>query len=169
FPGCVGITHETAASLVADVCRSALGQGFRAVCLVNSHLEPDHLASLREAATLVAAQTGRPIIFPDKTQPRWAASLTAEFRSGACHAGQYETSLVMAAEPESVREAIRLGLPPNPTSIGKKIKEGVKSFTEAGGVQAYFGDPRGATPEEGEASYTALAAMIETAVLEALA
>ena len=30
---------------------------------------------------------------------RWARTLSAEFKSGACHAGRYETSLVLAAAP----------------------------------------------------------------------
>jgi len=169
FPGAVGVTRETSTALLSDVCRAVLRQGFAAVCLVNSHLEPDHLQSLRDAAAGVSAGTGRPVIFPDKTERRWASTLTDEFRSGACHAGQYETSLVMAVRPGDVREAIRSGLPSVDISIGRKIKEGDRSFREAGGDRAYFGAPAAATPEEGNATYDLLAAMVEAAVLEALA
>jgi len=168
FPGCIGLSRETSLSLLAEICRSVLSQGFRAVCLVNSHLEPDHLAVLREVSSRVAAETGKPVIFPDKTERRWATRLGEEFRSGACHAGRYESSLVMAVDPALVRESIRKTLPENPTSIGRKIKEGVRSFREAGGDQAYFGDPASANPSEGEATYEILAGMIETAILEAL-
>ena len=168
FPGCIGLSRETSLALLAEICRSVLGQGFRAVCLVNSHLEPDHLAVLREVASGIAAETGKPVIFPDKTDRRWGALLGDEFRSGACHAGRYESSLVMAVDPSLVRETIRRGLPENPTSIGRRIKEGARSFREAGGDQAYFGDPASATAAEGEATYEILAGMIETAVLEAL-
>ena len=35
--------------------------------------------------------------------------LTDEFKSGACHAGQFETSIVMARRPTAVREEIRPG------------------------------------------------------------
>ena len=169
FAGAIGLTRATTQSLVEEVSRSCLAQGFAAVCLVNSHLEPEHLSALREAAARVSTEMGRPVVFPDKTQRRWAATLTEEFRSGACHAGRYETSLVLASRPELVDEASRAGLPPNPVSIGRKIKEGAKSFLEAGGNQAYFGDPAAASPEEGESSFEALAAMVETAVLEATA
>ncbi len=168
FPGSVGLSRETSLALIREICRSVLGQGCRAVCLVNSHLEPDHLAVLREAAEQVSSETGRPVVFPDKTRRRWAATLTDEFRSGACHAGRYETSLVMAAGPDLVREARRRALPAVEISIAQKIKEGVRTFREAGGHQAYFGDPAAATVEEGESTYEALAAMVETAVLEAL-
>jgi creatinine amidohydrolase len=168
FAGVMGVTAPTLAALVRDVCEAALRQGFAAVCLVNSHLEPDHLAVLRDTAAEVSARAGRPVIFPDKTRRRWASTLTEEFRSGACHAGRYETSLVMAVRPEDVDETARRALPPFDVSIGRKIKEGARSFTEAGGTRAYFGDPAAATAEEGHASYEALAVMVETEVLEAL-
>jgi creatinine amidohydrolase len=167
FSGAIGVTHATSLALVSDVCRAALSQGFNAVCLVNSHLEPDHLAVLREAAANLSAE-GKPVLFPDKTLRRWAETLTDEFRSGACHAGRYETSLVMATDAELVDEAARRGLPPVGISIGRKIKEGAKTFREAGGDLAYFGDPAAATSAEGESSYEALAAMVETTVMTAL-
>ena len=168
FAGAIGVTRETSRALVADICRSALAQGFSAVCLVNSHLEPDHLAALRDAARLVSGETGKPVLFPDKTERRWAATLTEEFRSGACHAGRYETSLVISSEPGLVDDEQRLRLAPVLISIGRKIKEGVRSFREAGGDKAYFGDPAAASREEGESTYEALAAMVETTVMEAL-
>lgn len=169
FPGAVSLSRETSLALLIGVSTAAIAAGFHAVCFVNSHLEPDHLAILREAATASSSATGHPVIFPDKTSRRWAATLTEEFRSGACHAGRYETSLVMAAQPGHVREAIRTGLPEVTISIGRKIKEGAKTFIEAGGDRAYFGAPAAATASEGETTYEALATMIETAVMEALA
>lgn len=168
FAGAIGLTGETSLALVTEICRSALSQGFAAVCLVNSHLEPAHLDVLRQAAERVTRDAGRPVLFPDKTQRRWASTLTEEFRSGACHAGRYETSLVMAVDPSLVDETKRTTLPAVDISIGRKIKEGAKTFREAGGHEAYFGDPAAATRAEGEATYEALALMIETTVLEGL-
>jgi creatinine amidohydrolase len=168
FAGAIGVSRETSIAMVVEICRSALSHGFAAVCLVNSHLEPDHLAALHDAAARVEAESGRPVIFPDKTRKRWAAGLTEEFRSGACHAGRYETSLVMASRPDLVDEPVRGGLPTVPISIGRRIKEGASSFREAGGDKAYFGDPAAASGEEGESTYEILASMIETAILERL-
>jgi creatinine amidohydrolase/Fe(II)-dependent formamide hydrolase-like protein len=54
-----------------------------------------------------------------------------------------------------------------PISIAEKIKQGARTFTEAGGTEAYFGDPGAASPEEGEAMYEVLSDMIVTAVTEA--
>jgi creatinine amidohydrolase len=75
----------------------------------------------------------------------------------------------MAALPELVREEIRQSLERVPISIAQKIKEGAHKFTEAGGTEAYFGDPRAASQEEGEAMYEVLSDMIVAAVTEALA
>jgi creatinine amidohydrolase len=93
--------------------------------------------------------------------------LTDEFRSGACHAGRFETSVVAAERPGAVREILRLTLPPNPTSLSKKIREGARTFREAGGDRAYFGDPAAATPEEGRATIETLAEILVTAIAEA--
>lgn len=169
FSGTISIKKETAVALIHDICVSLYAQGARLIAIANSHLEPEHVASITEAIDLVKQETGRAVAFPDKRKRRWAEKLTEEFRRGDCHAGSYETSLVMAARRELVREEIRQQLDRVPISIADKIKEGARNFTEAGGVQAYFGDPRAASREEGERMYQALSDMIVTAVMEALA
>ena len=86
--------------------RGALRAGARLVAIANSHLEPEHIASINQAIETVKQETGRAVAFPDKRRRRWAEKLSEEFRRGG-HAGSYETSLVMAARPELVREEIR--------------------------------------------------------------
>ena len=169
FSGSISIRRETAAAVIRDICVSLYDQGARLVVIANSHLEPEHIGSITDAVEQVKQQTGRQVAFPDKRRRRWAATLTEEFRRGDCHAGSYETSLVLAARPELVRDQIREALARVPISIAEKIRDGVTTFREAGGERAYFGDPRAASREEGEASYEALSNMIVTAVTEALA
>jgi creatinine amidohydrolase len=169
FPGTISIKRETAAALIHDVCVSLYEQGARLVAIANSHLEPEHVASINAAIEKVLQETGRTVAFPDKRRRRWAETLSEEFRRGDCHAGSYETSLVIAARPELVREETRQSLERVQISIAEKIREGAASFTEAGGTEAYFGDPRAASREEGEAMYEALSEMIATAVMEELA
>jgi creatinine amidohydrolase len=168
FPGTISIKKDTAAALIRDICISLYEQGARLIAIANSHLEPAHVASINEAIEAVKQKTGHAVAFPDKRRRRWAEKLTEEFRRGDCHAGSYETSLLMAARPELVREDIRQSLERVPISIAEKIKEGASTFTEAGGTQAYFGDPRAASREEGDATYEALSDMIVTSVMEAL-
>lgn len=168
FAGTVSIKKETAVALITDICVSLYQQGARLVAIANSHLEPEHVASINEAIERVKLETGRAIAFPDKRKRRWAEMLTEEFRRGDCHAGSYETSLVMASRPELVREEMRQSLDRVPISIAEKIKQGAQTFKEAGGTEAYFGDPRAASREEGEVTYEALSDMIVTSVMEAL-
>jgi creatinine amidohydrolase len=117
-----------------------------------------------------ARQAGRVrVAFPDVTQRPWATRLTAEFKSGACHAGRYETSIVMAARPELVRESVQRQLPPNARSLSAAIAAGQKSFVEAGGPRAYFGYPAEATADEGRSTISLLGAILEEAVMIELA
>jgi creatinine amidohydrolase len=166
FPGSLSIRFETARDLVADVCTAAARQGFARLCIANSHLEPRHVESLVAAVDRVKAETGLAVAFPDKRRRRWAGLLTDEFRSGACHAGQYEGSVVMAARPDLVREGVMRSLAPVEISLSDAIRDGKGSFTEAGGDLAYFGRPADATSEEGERTISTLAAMLVASIVE---
>jgi creatinine amidohydrolase len=166
FAGTVSLGVAGATAVVTDLCASLIAQGFRRVCLVNSHLEPAHVASLKEACTHVEQRTGRRVAFPDKTERRWARTLTDEFKRGACHAGRYETSLVLAARPELVREQARTRLAPRPIDLAQAMKAGARSFGDAGAPDAYFGDPAAATVEEGDAIYALLVTMIVQTIAE---
>jgi creatinine amidohydrolase len=166
FGGGVSIHENTAASILIDVCRSLIEQGFRKIAVANAHLEPGHLQSIRQAIKKIQESTGVEILFPDITSRRWGRMLTDEFKSGACHAGQFETSLIMYCAPESVNESMRTELAANPVSLSEKINEGVKSFKDAGGNQAYFGYPAQATREEGEATLKILASMLVSVLQE---
>src|SRR5205085_6272314 len=134
--------------------------------IANAHLEPAHIATLRAAREEIKTQTGIEVAFPDVTRRRWAQMLTEEFQSGACHAGQYESSLVMQARPELVRNDVRLALEPKLISLSQAIRAGARHFTEIGGDQAYFGTPAKATADEGERVFDILARMIVNALDE---
>jgi len=136
------------------------------VCLVSSHLEPEHADALRGAVADVVAAGGAPVAFPDVLEPRWARTLSDEFKRGACHAGAYETSLVLVARPDLVRNVVRAGLAPRDINLAKAMKAGVKTFKEAGAVDAYFGDPAAGTVEEGISLYARLVEMVVTVVRE---
>src|SRR4029434_7325685 len=112
------------------------------------------------------AETGVEIAFPDVTRRRWAQMLTEEFQSGACHAGRYESSLVLSARPELAREEIRRALERKLITLSQAIRPGARSFIEIGGDQAYFGDPAAATAEEGDRVFDILAGMVVTALDE---
>jgi creatinine amidohydrolase len=164
FAGTISLAPATATALLEDVCASLVVQGFARVCLVNSHLEPAHVASLSDACARVQARTGVALVFPDQLEKRWARTLTEEFKRGACHAGSYETSLVLAARPELVHDEVRRRLAPMPIDLARAMREGKRTFVEAGAPEAYFGDPAAASVEEGNEIYARLVTMVVESV-----
>jgi len=167
FPGAVSLTRETTTGIVRDIGVSLARQGVRRFAIADSHLEPEHLAALHDAVGQIEREVGTRPVFLDLTQAKWARTLTDEYRRGECHAGAYETSLMMAVEPESVREKERVDLPAVHIDLATKIREGAKTFREAGAEAAYFGDPASATPADGHETYEILSDMLVAAVLEA--
>lgn len=160
FAGAISLKFETACAVLVDVLTGAAECGFRYFAVANSHLEPEHVRSLVEAFRRFQDATGIPVAFPDKRRRRWAKTLTDEFLSGACHAGQYETSLVLARRPDLVCDDIRVGLPDVQISLSEAIMAGKSSFREAGSDRAYFGFPASASESEGAATYEKLAEML---------
>jgi creatinine amidohydrolase len=164
FAGTLSLRPETVTATVLDIAASLTRHGFGVLALANAHLDPGHLAALERAVTEVRRDRAMAVAFPNLTAKPWALRLGEEFRSGACHAGQFETSIVMAERPELVRNATRAALPPNPASLSRAIREGKQSFEEAGGPHAYFGFPAQATAEEGRATIDILGLILDEAV-----
>ena len=168
FAGTLSVSPGAFAALVADVAVEVARHGFAALAIANAHLDPAHLKALAEAGRLAAARGVPPPICPDLTRREHAARLTEEFRSGACHAGRYEGSVVLATRPELVRSAIQRSLPPVPASLAQAIRDGRTTFEQAGGRRAYFGWPAEATAEEGAHTIGVLGDILAEAVLETL-
>ena len=168
FPGTVSVRPETLTALLVDVARSLASQGFRTLAVANAHLDPAHLTSLHAAGEVVLSEKVLRWVFPDLTRKPWGGRLPDEFRTGACHAGQYETSVVMAVRPDLVNEGERRVLPANPASLSKAIGAGHTTFAEAGGPRAYFGWPADATAAEGHETVRVLGGILADAALEAL-
>ena len=167
FAGTITVGAATAKALLLDIARSLKAQGFACLALANSHFDPANVAVLREAAEEIRA-LGLPVAFPDFTRRKLAQTLSAEFLSGACHAGQFETSLVMAARPDLVDDVERRGLADNPSSLTEAFAKGARTFAQAGGPDAYFGYPRNASTAEGTESFKTMAAALVAAIEDAL-
>jgi creatinine amidohydrolase len=164
FAGTLSLRPETVTATVLDLAGSLARHGFGVLAIANAHLDPAHLASLDAAVTVIRRDLGLAVAFPNLAAKPWALRLGDEFQSGACHAGQFETSMVLAESPELVRDATRAALPPNPASLSRAIRDGKQSFEEAGGARAYFGFPAEATAEEGRATIEVLGAILDEAV-----
>jgi creatinine amidohydrolase len=168
FAGTVSISPAVVTTLLVEVSRSLTRLGARALVLANAHLDPAHLGSLQAAIAAARGEDLLPIVFPDITRRPWAFRLSEEFQSGACHAGRYEGSMVAAVAPDFVRWEIQRRLPANPSSLSVAIRAGKTSFEEAGGPEAYFGDPASSSAEEGRATIATLGEIVAAAVAEAL-
>lgn len=165
FAGAVSIPPDVLTAYLRAIANSLLANGFAHVCLVNNHLEPAHDAAVR--AAIATIEPRRACVASPLTR-RWARTLSDEFKSGACHAGQYETSILLAHAPTLVVEDERKRLDDVPISLSSKIREGVSDFVSMGLDRAYSGSPRSATADEGRRLVDLLGTMIATEVLEAL-
>ena len=165
FKGAVSVSAEALQSFLKSVVEGLLANGVAHVCLVNNHLEPGHVSAVQSALEGIEstrASVASPI---DK---RWARTLSDEFKSGACHAGCYETSIMLATEPDFVSDAERLKLPAVPVSLSEKLGRGVTDFVEMGLSHAYAGSPADATAAHGDEQLDKLATMISTVIVESL-
>jgi creatinine amidohydrolase len=151
FAGAIGISEQTLRAMVLDVAKSVAENGFRRLVIVNNHFEPEQVATLRAAADEAGA------LYLDLVRRRNAERLTDEFRRGSCHAGRYETSLVLADAPELVETT---ELPPNEVDMPAAIAAGRTDFLAMGMDRAYCGAPAEATAEEGRATFETLTDML---------
>lgn len=162
FAGSIGVAPETATRVIADTLDSLGRHGLPAVAMVNSHLEPGHIAVL--AATAESRRDPPRALFVNHCRKPWALELGDEFKSGDCHAGAYETSLLLASRfADQVDMKTAAALPAANHGLVGKMKAGVRTFEEMGAAQAYFGNPAAATREEGERLWEVLTRMwVET-------
>lgn len=162
FRGAVSVAPAALTAFVRSAVDGLLATGFAHVCVVNNHLEPAQDAAIRAAVEGRRASAACPLT------RRWARTLSAEFKSGQCHAGRYETSIVMAAAPDLIDEPTRATLPEVPVSLSDNLRAGIDEFTAMGMSRAYAGAPAAASPAEGHTQLDLLAEMITTEILEAL-
>jgi creatinine amidohydrolase len=154
FPGVVSISEAALRSLVAEIAESV-----GPIVLVNSHLEPEQVETLRA--------TGVPLL--DLTRRKNAERLTDEFRSGSCHAGRYETSLVLADRPELVHADRMTALEERHVDMPAAIRAGQTDFVAMGMDQAYCGSPADASAEEGRETFETLTEMLVELIREVAA
>jgi creatinine amidohydrolase len=154
FTGAVTISEETLHAMVVEVCASLRAQGFRHLVIVNSHFEPAQVATLRRAAE--DAKAG----LLDLTRRTVAEQLTPEFRSGAAHAGRYETSIVLATRPELIEADLMRRLPAYQLDMPAAMAAGRTDFLAMGMDRAYCGAPAEATAGEGDATLTTITRLL---------
>lgn len=170
FAGTVSISPELLEQLITEIASNLKRQGFACLALANSHFDPMNVAALRNAARKIPEAIGLPVAFADATRRALAAQLNEEFQSGDCHAGEFETSIVLAERPELVRKPLADALPAREVHLIETIQSlgASANFESAGMDQAYCGAPAKASRESGEKSIEILAHALFTSVENSL-
>ena len=150
FGGTLGLSEATMTAIVTELAKALEKQGALKLVLISPHVDPANLKALNAAVDATKEMAKLKVIFPDITKKPWVERLPDEFKKGGAHAGNFETSMMMAAKAKAVRESERIGLTRVDVDLAAKIQGGAKNFEECGGDFAYFGDPAGASKEEGE-------------------
>jgi creatinine amidohydrolase len=156
FRGAAGVSESTLTALVVELCQSLARDGFAKIVVVNCHFEPEQVRALRDAVS----ELGDGVRLFDLTRRALASRLTDEFRRGSCHAGSYETSLVLSERPELIDTALASDLPALDVNMPAAIGSGQTDFVAMGMDQAYCGAPAEATAEEGQRTYAVLTEML---------
>lgn len=162
FAGAVSLAPEVLTAYVTAVATALLRAGAQVVCLVNNHLEPAHDAALRAAC-------GPRVVLASPLTRRWGRTLSAEYKRGECHAGEYETSMMLAAAPTLVNVTAAAALPTVPVSLSQGFAAGKTTFAAMGMTEAYAGSPATATAAHGQDMLQRLAEMIIGEVADCLA
>jgi creatinine amidohydrolase len=167
FPGTSPVDAQAFEDYIASVLTHLAGQGYRAIVCCNAHLEPAHVEAVQRACKIVEARGQVPVRSPDQRSADIAPALGEEFSAGARHAGSYETSILLATSPYSVRREMLSSIEPVWIDLPARLREGARTFLDAGSALGYFGDPASATEEEGHRLLDVLGDMIVDACIEA--
>lgn len=163
FPGSITLGRETFIGVVADYCQSLARHGFRNIVLIPTH--GGNFAPLAEAVERVAGHLpGVNIIaytdlmeLMDVTAPIATGRGVTPEAAGA-HAGEWETSMMLALRPELVAmDRAQAGYMGDMKSAAPIVfEQGFRALTDNG----VLGDPEAADPTSGEAYLAALAELL---------
>ena len=166
FAGTVNVPPGAFGGYLRAVLSQVAAAGVKVAVLVTCHVDESYFGAVAQCREALAGALGPEalrIVAPDLRKPPWIELMPDEFKRGAGHAGHYETSCMLAIDPEKVRDEVRRNLEP----VESSSAEG--DFESRGAKDAYFGNPAGATSAHGEDYLEALATIVTDAVLEAKA
>jgi len=152
FPGTLSLSEATFRAIVADIVRSLERGGFRRVVLLPTHggnFTPlaGAVAELEGSVSIeVRALTDLGALFA--IAQRASEEYGVPLGDGGLHAGEWETSMLMAIRPDLVRgERFEPGYTGDPQAAIAAMFEGGVSSISANGI---VGDPARASAEHGE-------------------
>jgi creatinine amidohydrolase len=167
FPGTISISPETETALITEILLQLIKHGMKKICIVNDHGEPGNVRAIYDAMDAVYEKTGVRIIYPNKLRKKNVVRLTEAYQKGESHADRWETSIIMAINPDLVNEERRKKLKYIPINLADKLfKEGLDEFQAMGMPESYCGDPASASAKEGTQTLNTLTDFVVEAVEE---
>ena len=154
MPGCIGIQPDLTIRLLENVCSEIARNGLKKIVIVNSHGGNDHLIhyfaqiQLAIRATMSSMWPNRPMsLKTPATAAQWETTVDG-------HAGERETSMILAIRPELVRTetlpADGEGMPQERLKPLRDLGTDMGIWWYADHPTHYCGDGRPATAEKGE-------------------
>ncbi len=143
-PGTIEITPETLRRITLDIVRSAYRKGIRNFILVSGHGGGLHMSAIKEVAeVLVNELKGVKIAVLTPYDSLWKELAELADTENDSHAGEMETSMVLALRPELVKGRSKEEYPKFPKPL--VVKDKLKYWP--GGV---WGNPNKASVEKGD-------------------
>jgi creatinine amidohydrolase len=143
-PGTIDITPETLRRITLDIVRSAYRKGMRNFILVSGHGGGLHMSAIKEVAEVLVNELKRvKIAVLTPYDSLWKELAELADTENDSHAGEMETSMVLALRPELVKGRSKEEYPKFPKPL--VVKEKLKYWP--GGV---WGNPKKASAEKGD-------------------
>jgi creatinine amidohydrolase len=154
FAGMVSLAKDTVAAIIHDVAESHARSGFRVVYFWISHGE-DHPILLEMLPRLESKWPGCFVTglkdlagYIGETWDKLPLEKQIGLAESGSHAGEFETSMMLAARPELVRmeKAEKGNTAPFSTVVDKMMSEGIQAVSPNG----VLGDQRAAKSDRGQ-------------------
>ena len=143
-PGTIEITPETLRRITLDIVRSAYRKGIRNFILISGHGGGLHMSAIKEVAEVLVNELKRvKIAVLTPYDSLWKELSELADTENDSHAGEMETSMVLALRPELVKGRSKEEYPKFPKPL--VVKDKLKYWP--GGV---WGNPKKASVEKGD-------------------
>ncbi len=169
FPGAIGLAPDLILRLLEAVCQEIAHNGLTKIVIVNAHGGNDHLIHFFSQAQLASPRNYVVYVAEPPLAPEDEASLQALWQTKVDgHAGERETSAILAVRPDLVRrDQLREDGEGMPLERLKALRDlGVDTgiWWYADHPTHYCGDGNSATAEKGERLLSARARALARAI-----
>ncbi|MCK4284384.1 MAG: creatininase family protein [Candidatus Brocadiae bacterium] len=158
WPGVFRLPQETVIATLTHILKSLVGMGFRKIVIASTHGHHDGVVRVAARALADECGVGPGVVFPSALAADVLEGQGKAGWGGSCHAGEFETSVMLHLAPELVdmsaavpddRLALRF-----PYSSSQAF---VSTWTTQQSVSGAYGDPTVATAELGKLLFEKMA------------